>query len=101
MSSDPRATITFTAPQSFLSTEHWKQLHAAILCQLPLRNLHWKAFSRPTIRTIQELDVKFVTADTVRDEHTSQIPQSLLEKALLNVYIVVCEVRHLLLYNAS
>ena len=93
--SEPRATITYSASQSFLSTEHWRQLHAALLCQLPLRNLHWKPTSRPTIRTIQELDVKFVAADAVRDEHTSQIPHSLLDKPLLNAYVVVCEVHYL------
>ncbi|KAJ9107506.1 hypothetical protein QFC21_000962 [Naganishia friedmannii] len=28
--------------------------------QLPLRNLHWKTLSRPTIRTVQECDVRFI-----------------------------------------
>lgn len=90
--SDQRATITYTATASFLSTDHWKQVHAALLCQLPLRNLHWKSSTRPTIRTIQELNVNFVPAEAVRDEHTSQIPQSLLERPLLNAYVVICEV---------
>lgn len=87
-----RPTITYTAPASFLSTDHWKQVHAALVSQLPLRNLHWKSTSRPTIRTIQELDVEFVAAETRRDEATSQIPQTVLEKTLMSVYIVVCEV---------
>lgn len=88
-----RVTITYTAPPTFLSTDHWKQVHAALLSQLPLRNLHWKSASRPSIHTIQELPVNLVPADTVRDEHTSQVPQTLLERPLLNAYIVVCEVR--------
>lgn len=87
-----RATITYSAPPSFLASEHWKQVLAALQAQLPLRNLHWKSVSRPTIRTIQELDVNLVAADAVRDEHTSQIPQTILERPLLNAYIVVCEV---------
>ncbi|PSR94078.1 hypothetical protein PHLCEN_2v4506 [Hermanssonia centrifuga] len=89
--SGQRATITYTAPAAFLTTDHWKQVHAALLSQLPLRNLHWKSVSRPAIRTIQELPLNFVAADTVRDEHTSQIPQTLLERPLLSAYIVVCE----------
>lgn len=34
-----------------------------------------------------------VAVDTLRDEHTSQVPQSILERPLLNAFIVVCEVR--------
>ncbi|KAI0341805.1 hypothetical protein BDW22DRAFT_1377071 [Trametopsis cervina] len=86
-----RVTITYSAPQPFLSTDHWKQVYAALLCQLPLRNLHWKPSTRPTIRTIQELQVDVVAADAKRDEHTYQVPQTLLEKPLLNAYIVICE----------
>ncbi|KIP08175.1 hypothetical protein PHLGIDRAFT_88626 [Phlebiopsis gigantea 11061_1 CR5-6] len=89
--SGQRVTITYTAPSSFLGTDHWKQVHAALQSQLPLRNFHWKSVSRPTIRTIQELAVNLVAVDAIRDEHTSQIPQTILEKPLLNAYIVVCE----------
>lgn len=88
-----RVSITYTAPSAFLASEHWKQVYAALLSQLPLRNLHWKSASRPAIQTIQELDVTFVSAEAKRDEHTSQIPQTVLEKPLLNAYFVVCDVR--------
>lgn len=88
-----RVTITYAAPPTFLSTDHWKQVYASLVSQLPLRNLHWKPSTRPTIRTIQELHVDFKLADTKRDEHTYQVPQTLLEKPLVNVYVVVCEVR--------
>ena len=98
MSGPQRVTITYTAPPSFLSTDQWKQVHAALQSQLPLRNLHWKSASRPTIRTIQELHVNLVAVDALRDEHTSQVPQTILEKPLLNAYIVVCEVRCALKY---
>lgn len=90
---EQRVTITYTAPPTFLATEHWKQVYAALLSQLPLRNLHWKSSFRPNIRTIQELDVNIIQAEARRDEHTSQIPQTVLEKPLLNAYIVVCDVR--------
>ncbi|KAI0093548.1 trafficking protein particle complex subunit 10 [Irpex rosettiformis] len=86
-----RVTITYTAPSTFLSTDHWKQVYASFVSQLPLRNLHWKPSSRPTIRTIQELHVDLKLADTKRDEHTYQVPQTILEKPLVNVYVVVCE----------
>ncbi|THH29639.1 hypothetical protein EUX98_g4553 [Antrodiella citrinella] len=80
--------IFFGYPEA---TEHWKQVYVALLSQLPLRNLHWKSSLRPNIRTIQELKVNVIQAETKRDEHTSQIPQSVLEKPLLNAYIVVCD----------
>ncbi|EKM55480.1 uncharacterized protein PHACADRAFT_143869 [Phanerochaete carnosa HHB-10118-sp] len=91
MSGPQRATITYTAPPSFLSTGLWKQVHIALQAQVPLRNLHWKSTSRPTIRTIQELYVNLVAVDALRDEHTSQVPQTILEKPLLNAYIIMCE----------
>lgn len=98
MSGPQRVTITYTAPSSFLSTDHWKQVHAALQSQLPLRNLHWKSASRPTLRTIQQLGVNLVAVDALRDEHTSQVPQTILEKPLLNAYIVVCEVSYACLH---
>lgn len=88
-----KVIITYSAPPAYLATDQWKLLHAALSSQLPLRNLHWKSASRPAIRTIQELQVDLVAVDTLRDEHTSQVPQSILERPLLNAFIVVCEVR--------
>ncbi|KAI0831480.1 trafficking protein particle complex subunit 10 [Trametes gibbosa] len=86
-----RVVITYAAPLVFLSTDHWKQIHASLVSQLPLRNLHWKSPSRP-IRTIQELDVKLVPLETLREDQTaSQIPQTVLGKPLLNIYIFICE----------
>ncbi|KAI0327179.1 hypothetical protein GY45DRAFT_1328000 [Cubamyces sp. BRFM 1775] len=91
-STSQRVVVTYAAPLVFLSTDHWKQIHASLVSQLPLRNLHWKSSSRPTIRTIQELDFKFVPLETLREDQTaSQIPQSVLEKPLLNIYVFICE----------
>jgi len=90
--SKQNALVTYSAPQSFQLSDHWKQIQAALRAQLPLRNIHWKSASRPSIRTIQELDVNLVPLDTIRGESTSQIPLTLLEKPLLNIYIVACEV---------
>lgn len=88
-----RVQVTYSAPLIFLSSDQWSQIHRAIAAHMPLRNLHWKTASRPSIRTIQELGVNFVGFDTLRDEHASQIPASLLEKPLVNIYVVTCEVR--------
>ncbi|ETW85992.1 hypothetical protein HETIRDRAFT_309755 [Heterobasidion irregulare TC 32-1] len=86
-----RALITYSASLSFLSSDYWQHLQNGLSSQLPLRNLHWKPVSRPSIRTIQELEVELVALDSVRDEHTSQVPSTLLEKPLLNLYVVTCE----------
>jgi trafficking protein particle complex subunit 10 len=85
--------VTYAAPKSFQLSDNWKQVQSALRSQLPLRNIHWKSASRPSIRTIQELDIDLVPLDTIRGENTSQIPVTLLEKPLLNIYIVTCEVR--------
>lgn len=89
--SSNKILVTYTSSPAFLSTDHWKQVHAALLCQFPLRTLHWKSPSRANIETIPQVDVNLVPLESLRDEHTSQIPQSLLDKPLLNVYFVVCD----------
>ncbi|KAH7915010.1 trafficking protein particle complex subunit 10 [Hygrophoropsis aurantiaca] len=89
--SNQHVLVTYASPPPFQNSEGWKQVLAALRSQLPLRNIHWKSTSRPNIRTIQELDIALVALDSFRDEHTSQIPVTLLEKPLLNLYIVTCE----------
>ncbi|KAH9005086.1 hypothetical protein EDB86DRAFT_3061943 [Lactarius hatsudake] len=89
--SSQRVVVTYSAPQPFLSSDQWKQIYTALLEQLPLRNIHWKPQTRPSIRTIQELEVQLVPLDTVPDEHTSQVPYSLVERPLVNIYAVTCE----------
>ncbi|TFK54963.1 hypothetical protein OE88DRAFT_1732249 [Heliocybe sulcata] len=90
MSSDS-VLVTYAAPSTFLSSDHWKQFQSAFLAQLPLQNIHWKSSSRPSIRTIQQVNIKLVPIDSVRDEQTTQIPLTVIERPLLNLYIVVCE----------
>ena len=88
-----RVTITYSGPLVFLSTDHWKQIYASLASQLPLRNLHWKSAAKSALRSIQELDVKLVPLETLRDEQTtSQVPQTVLDKPLLHLYIFICEV---------
>lgn len=89
--SNQNVLVTYSAPVSFLASESWKQVLAALQSQLPLRSIHWKSASRPTLKTIQELELTLVPLDSLRDEHTSQVPVTLLEKPLLNLYVVTCE----------
>ncbi|KAF7964535.1 hypothetical protein HWV62_6039, partial [Athelia sp. TMB] len=89
--SKQNALVTYAAPQTFLFSESWKQILAALRAQLPLRNIHWKPPSRQSLRTIQELNVDLLPLDAVRGENTSQIPVTLLDKPLLNIFVITCE----------
>ncbi|KAJ7940762.1 trafficking protein particle complex subunit 10 [Mycena leptocephala] len=101
MAPPQRVLVSYSGTQAFLSGT-WPQIHAALVAQqLPLRNIHWKSPSRPSIRTIQELDISLIPLESVRDEHTSQIPATLLEKPFLNMYIVTCEDSDLETYKTT
>ncbi|KXN82613.1 Trafficking protein particle complex subunit 10 [Leucoagaricus sp. SymC.cos] len=95
------AIVTYTTAPSFLPTGAWKQIQNALKAQFPLRNIHWKPPSRPSILTIQELEVKLIPFENFRDEHASQIPMTLLEKPLLHIYVVTCEPGDLDTYKAT
>lgn len=91
--SSQHVLVTFAAPPSTAqSSESCKQVIAALRSQLPLRSIHWRSPSRPNLRTIQELEVTLIAFDSLRDELASQVPLTLLEKPLLNLYVVTCEV---------
>ncbi|KAF8507495.1 trafficking protein particle complex subunit 10 [Gautieria morchelliformis] len=89
--SNMKVQVTFSAPLIFLSSDQWTQIRTAISAQLPLRDAVWKSSLRPAVRTISELGVELVGLETIRDELTSQVPQTLLEKPFLNIYIVTCD----------
>ncbi|KZT11270.1 uncharacterized protein LAESUDRAFT_809238 [Laetiporus sulphureus 93-53] len=89
--SSHRVLVTYTSSPLYLSTDQWQHLRASLARQFPLRTLHWKSPSRSTIQTIPELHVDFVALESLRDEPSSQVPQTLLERPLLNTYFVVCE----------
>ncbi|KAJ4488048.1 trafficking protein particle complex subunit 10 [Lentinula aciculospora] len=93
--------VSYSSTKSFLSSSSWTQILQTLNSHLPLRNIHWKSASRPSIRTIHELDVTLVNLDTIRDEHTSQIPTTLLERPLLNIYVITCENNDLEAYRAT
>lgn len=84
--------ISYAAPPTFLANPNWSKVRSNILSLIPLRNLHWKPASRPSIRTIQELNVSLVPFESLSDDPTSQIPGTLLEKPLLHLFILHCEV---------
>ncbi|KAF7304837.1 hypothetical protein MKEN_01197800 [Mycena kentingensis (nom. inval.)] len=86
-----RVLVSYAGAQTYLASAHWDQVYTALLAQLPLRNIHWKSASRPAIRTIQELNIALVPLESLRDEHTSQVPATLLEKPFLNIYVVTCD----------
>ncbi|KAG5354260.1 hypothetical protein C0989_003777 [Termitomyces sp. Mn162] len=85
--SSQRVLVSLAAAPHIESSVKWNQVQSALRAQLPLRNIHWKSASHTSIRTIQELDVDLVPLDSPREEH-SQIPVTVLEKPLLNIYIV-------------
>ncbi|KAK0450746.1 hypothetical protein EV421DRAFT_2050577 [Armillaria borealis] len=91
MTSGQPVLVSYSGSPFFLSSPSWTQIQHAFNSQLPLRNIHWKSPSRTSLRTIQELNVTLVNLDSIRDEHTSQVPINLLEKPLLNIYVVNCE----------
>jgi hypothetical protein len=89
-----RPIVTYTTASSFLPTGAWNKIQATLKAQFPLRNIHWKPSSGSSLLTIQELDVRLIPFENVRDEHASQIPVTLLVKPLLHIYVVTCEVLH-------
>ncbi|KAL5529216.1 hypothetical protein ACEPAG_5190 [Sanghuangporus baumii] len=86
-----RVKITLSGPPQLTSTDLWAQIWSGLALQFPLRNLHWKPITRTSIRTIQSLDVSLLALEIFREEGASQIPLSILDKPLLNVYVVACE----------
>lgn len=83
--------VTYTAHPP--GSAHIRQAINAINGHLPLRNLHWKPSNRTSLRTIQELDVRLVELGDAAGG-AQGIGASLLERPLVNLCLVVCEVRH-------
>jgi hypothetical protein len=83
-----RVRVTYAGSPSLLA-EQWEGLRTSISAQMPLRNLHWKSLARPSVRTIQELDVDLVALDMT--EPSSQMSSPLLDQPLLNIYFSLCD----------
>ncbi|TRM61873.1 trafficking protein particle complex subunit 10 [Schizophyllum amplum] len=93
--------VSFAGPPLLLASGTWKQITASLEAQLPLRNIHWKPAARSSIRTIQELYVNFMPLGTLRDENTSQVPVTVLDRPLLHMFFIACEDADLELYRTS
>ncbi|KAG8757193.1 hypothetical protein FRC14_002285 [Serendipita sp. 396] len=85
-----RIKISYAAPTNFLASDQWIQIRTALDQHLPLKMLNWKT-TDGTVRTIQELEVDFVSLESLKDEGSSQIPSSILERPLMNMYFFACE----------
>lgn len=84
-----RAIVTFAAPSSTISSPQWPHIQSALKSLLPLRNIHWKLSFKPSITTIHELPASLVPLDSIREELVSQVPITLLERPLVNLYIAI------------
>lgn len=87
-----RVLVSYSAPPVLLASLNWNKIYAALVAQLPLRNIHRKHPQKQSVKTIQELSVTLVALDAVSEEPTSQVPSTLLEKPLLHLFILHCEV---------
>lgn len=106
-------SVTYASSHPFLSSPEWANIkHALLNTHLPLKNIHWKPASRPSLRTIQQVHVDLKPLDlgsrasveqagtasarpsNVGDQtgERSMLPESFLEKPFLNLFFVTCEV---------
>ena len=97
----PPISVTYSTTPTLL--RHLPFILNSLNTQLPLRNLHWKTLSRPTIRTIQECDLRFIgliDAQSKGDVSNWVAPSeveygSLLSQSpLIHIAFVECEVSH-------
>jgi hypothetical protein len=103
-----RIKISYSAPTNFLASDQWIQIRTALEAHLPLRSLIWRpsstaaaapnaATSTPNVdeshvQRVDTLQVELIALDALKDEGSSQIPSSVLERPLVNLYFFACEV---------
>ena len=84
------AKVTLCGTPSLVEGSQWPHFTFGLAECLPLRSLHWKSSSRPSIRTIQELDV---TLSPYKDSHSDAGPHlTILDNSLLSIYVASCDV---------
>ena len=88
---DQRVLISHAAPKDFQGTQNWTKVCTSISSRLPLRNVTLRS-PRNATTPIADLNVSLVPLESVREESVSQIPGSVLEKPLLHLYILYCQV---------
>jgi len=103
-----RIKVSYSAPTNFLASDQWTQIRTALEARLPLRYLVRKPrtatattsnTSPPTpssneshVEKIDTLQVELVALDSMKDEGSSQVPSSILDRPLVNLYFFACEV---------
>lgn len=84
------AQVTLSGTPSFVQSSQWNHFLSAVELHVPLQNLHWKSATRPSIRTIQQLEITLSSLDS---STLDARPQSLiLDSPLLHVYVLTCDV---------
>lgn len=83
------AKVTLSGTPSFVEGDQWAHFTSALAECLPLRSLHWKSSSRPSIRTVQELDASLIYK-TSHDDCGARA--TILDTPLLNIYVTTCDV---------
>jgi len=84
------AKVTLCGTPSLVEGDQWTTLASALEECLPLRSLHWKSSSRPSIRTIQELNITLLPQKSFRSDPAPRV--MILDNPLLNIYVVSCDV---------
>lgn len=88
---DQRVLVSHAAPKDFQGTPNWSKVCSSITSRLPLRNVTLRS-PRNATTPVADLPVSLVPLESVREESVSQIPGSVLEKPLLHLYILYCQV---------
>lgn len=93
---DHPVNVTYTSTPT--SLRQLPYILSSLNSQLPLRNFHWKSATKPSVRTIQECDVKLhKLVDFQTRTREWSLPKdvgagSLIEGCLVHVCFVECEV---------
>ena len=96
MSDDHPINVTYTsAPTSLRQLPY---ILSSLNAQLPLRNFHWKSATKPSVRTVQQCDVRLhKLVDVQTKQQGWKLPRdvetgSLVEGSLVHICFVECEV---------
>jgi hypothetical protein len=90
--------INATYASSPTSLKHLPYILSSLNSQFPLRNLHWKSATRPSVKTIQECDVKLHKLSEAQTKSEQwKLPAavqagSLVRGCLVHICFVECEV---------
>ena len=95
MPDDHPINVTYTSTPT--SLRHLPYILSSLNSQLPLRNFHWKSATKPSVRTVQQCDVRLhKLVDVQTREQGFKLPRnvetgSLVEGSLVHMCFVECE----------